>query len=91
MEVVLGRPSLPPLEPGLAGPAESPPRPWNDAALAAGGSIDPFEEPVPLGKAQQQRLDALLDRGVNPAIVERLGDYLSQAPQEAALRLGQAL
>jgi len=62
-----------------------------DAALAAGGTIDPFEESAPPSRAQQRRLDALLGKissqGVNPAVVERLGDYLAQAPPQEAARI----
>jgi class 3 adenylate cyclase len=66
-----------------------------DAALtspqAAGGLFDPFEEPAVLSGRRQQRLDALLDRigerGINPGVLERLGDYLSQAPSQETARI----
>src|SRR5262249_21886456 len=50
---------------------------------------DPFEEPGRWPAPRRQRLDRLLDRlagrGVEPAVVERLGEYLAGAsPQEVA-------
>jgi len=65
-----------------------------DSALAAGGRgelLDPFEEPPPLTAAQQQQLDALLEQlgrhGIPPAVTERLGDWLAQAPPQEAARI----
>jgi len=66
-----------------------------DAALtgpqAASGLIDPFEEPAPLSGRRRQQLDVLLHRlgvrGINPGVVERLGDYLAQAPPQEAGRI----
>jgi serine/threonine protein kinase/class 3 adenylate cyclase len=64
-----------------------------DAALTGQlgdeGLADPFEEPVALSRARRQRLDRLLERldacGVDPAVVERFGDFLALAsPQEVA-------
>jgi serine/threonine protein kinase/class 3 adenylate cyclase len=66
-----------------------------DAALTGklGGSAlaDPFEEPASLSGARRRRLDALMDRlvarGVDPAVVERLGDYLAVAPAAEVARI----
>jgi serine/threonine protein kinase/class 3 adenylate cyclase len=59
--------------------------------LAASGLVDPFEEPAQLSGRSRQRLDVLLHklgvRGINPGVVERLGDYLAQAPPQEAGRI----
>jgi serine/threonine protein kinase/class 3 adenylate cyclase len=57
--------------------------------LGSEGLADAFEEPVVLSGARRQRLDRLMDRldacGVEPAVVERFGDFLALAsPQEVA-------
>jgi eukaryotic-like serine/threonine-protein kinase len=58
---------------------------------AASGLADPFEETTTLSRRGQQRLDVLLHRlglrGINPGVVERLGDYLAQAPPQEAARI----
>jgi serine/threonine protein kinase/class 3 adenylate cyclase len=57
-----------------------------DRALA-----DPFEEPAVLSRAQRRRLDHLLDRlteqGIDPGVLERLGDFLAQAPAQEVSRI----
>jgi class 3 adenylate cyclase len=53
--------------------------------------VDPFEEPAPLAKGPRCRLERLLDRlsacRVDPAVVERLGDFLAQAPAQEVARI----
>ena len=51
--------------------------------------VDPFEPPEPLPAGRRKRLERWLDslgsRGIAPAVVERIGDYLELAtPQEVA-------
>ncbi len=66
-----------------------------DAALAGRlgrpGLVDPFEEPVALSarrrRALERRLDQLGERGLDPEVVERLGDFLRQAPPQEAARI----
>jgi serine/threonine protein kinase/class 3 adenylate cyclase len=67
-----------------------------DAALSGklgGGAdsalVDPFEEPTSLKAAQSQRLEELLDKlsthGIDPTVLERLGDFIRVgSPQEVA-------
>jgi serine/threonine protein kinase/class 3 adenylate cyclase len=64
-----------------------------DAALSgrlgSAALTDPFEEPARLSRQQRRRLDQLLDRlaacGVDPSVIEQLGDFLALAsPQQAA-------
>jgi serine/threonine protein kinase/class 3 adenylate cyclase len=63
-----------------------------DAAVTGrlgSGLVDPFEETPSLPRGQRRRLDQLLDRlttcGLNPLVVDRLGDFLAHAsPQEVA-------
>src|SRR5207302_2142499 len=53
--------------------------------------VDPFEEPPRLSGARRRRLEGILDelstRGVDPAVVERLGDFLAQAPAQEVARI----
>ncbi len=53
--------------------------------------VDPFEEPPRLSGARRRRLEQILDelseRGVDPAVVERLGDFLAQAPAQEVARI----
>ena len=46
--------------------------------------VDPFEEPAILTAARRKRLDKLLDklseRGLDPGVLERLGEFLAEAP-----------
>jgi class 3 adenylate cyclase len=66
-----------------------------DAALTGKlghpASGDPFEEPAVLSAARRRRLERLLDalggRGVDPAVVERLGDFLAHAPAQEVARI----
>jgi serine/threonine protein kinase/class 3 adenylate cyclase len=59
-----------------------------DASLAGrltGGSLaDPFERPDDLPEPQRRRLDEqlgrLVERGVDPAVAERLGEFVASAP-----------
>jgi serine/threonine protein kinase len=59
--------------------------------LARIGWTDAFEEPPALTGRQRRRLDDLLDRlrvlGVNPAVVERFGDFVASAPPQAVARI----
>jgi serine/threonine protein kinase/class 3 adenylate cyclase len=66
-----------------------------DAAVSGrlGGAtwVDPFEEPAALPKSRLRLLDNLLDalcrRGVDPIVVERLGDFLAHAPAPEVARI----
>jgi serine/threonine protein kinase/class 3 adenylate cyclase len=53
--------------------------------------VDPFEAPTALGSAQRSRLDALLgklvQRGVDAAVAERLGDFLANASAQDVARI----
>jgi class 3 adenylate cyclase len=53
--------------------------------------IDPFEPPPALSKQQQQRLDTwlgtLAERGIDPEVIERLGDFLALAPPQEVARI----
>jgi eukaryotic-like serine/threonine-protein kinase len=53
--------------------------------------IDPFEEAPPLSGARRRRLDQLLDvlvdRGVDPGVAERLGDFLARGPSQEVSRI----
>jgi serine/threonine protein kinase/class 3 adenylate cyclase len=59
--------------------------------LGSEGLADPFEEPPPLSPARRSRLDALLDRlgkcGIEPAVLERLGEFLELAPPQEVARI----
>jgi serine/threonine protein kinase/class 3 adenylate cyclase len=51
--------------------------------------VDPFEDTAPLSGPRRHRLEQLLDRlierGIDPTVVERLGEHLARgAPQEVA-------
>jgi serine/threonine protein kinase/class 3 adenylate cyclase len=66
-----------------------------DAALSGklgpNALVDPFEEPPALSGARRRRLDQLLDRlgtrGLEPVVVERLGDFLALAPAQEVARI----
>jgi class 3 adenylate cyclase len=53
--------------------------------------VDPFEEPARLAGPRRRRLELLLDRltarGVEPALAERLGDFLGHAPAHEVARI----
>jgi len=55
------------------------------------GLADPFEEPTSLAGPRRRRLDLLLQklngRGVDPAVVERFGDFLAMAPAQEVARI----
>jgi serine/threonine protein kinase/class 3 adenylate cyclase len=59
--------------------------------LGRGGAADPFEEPTDLPRARRkhldERLDALVARGVEPAVVEDLGEFLARAPVQEVSRI----
>jgi serine/threonine protein kinase/class 3 adenylate cyclase len=59
--------------------------------LGAEGLADPFEEPPPLSPVRRRRLDELLDRlgqrGIEPAVLERFGEFLALAPPQEAARI----
>jgi serine/threonine protein kinase/class 3 adenylate cyclase len=66
-----------------------------DAALTGRlgqlASVDPFEGPAVLSAARRRRLDVLLDTlaglGIDPAVVERLDDFLAHAPAQEVARI----
>jgi class 3 adenylate cyclase len=55
------------------------------------GLADPFEEPAPLAPARRQRLEGLLARldehRIDPAVVERVGEFLARAPAQEVARM----
>src|SRR5204863_5152790 len=55
------------------------------------GLAGPFEEPAALSGSARKRLDHLLERldacGVDPGVVERLGDFLALAPAQEVARI----
>jgi serine/threonine protein kinase/class 3 adenylate cyclase len=59
--------------------------------LGRGASVDPFEEPSGLSAAQRRRLDQLLDKlaaqNIDPTVIEQLGDFIAQAPDQAVARI----
>ena len=59
--------------------------------LGSGAGVDFFEESAPISKARRQRLEAHLDnlsrRGLDPAVLERLGDYLLHASDQEITRI----
>src|SRR5262249_61458223 len=76
--------TVPPrLDRALAGRAPAP-----SGALA---SLAPFEGPATLSKARRRRLEELLDRlvdlGLDPTAVERLGDFVATAPPQEVARI----
>ena len=54
-------------------------------------SIDPYEAPEPLSGERRRRLerwlDALGSRGFDPAVIERVGDFLELAPAQEVARI----
>jgi serine/threonine protein kinase/class 3 adenylate cyclase len=59
--------------------------------LGGHGLADPFTEPARLSGKQRRRLEQLLGRlnacGIDPGVVERLGDYLAVAPPQEVARI----
>ena len=53
--------------------------------------IDPFEPPPVLARERRQRLDRWLatlgQHGIDPMVVERMGDFLAQAPAQEVARI----
>jgi serine/threonine protein kinase/class 3 adenylate cyclase len=53
--------------------------------------VDPFEPPAPLSAGRRRRLEELLDglgkHGLDPALVERLGTFLAEAPAQEVARI----
>ena len=53
--------------------------------------IDPFEPPPVLARERRQRLDRWLStlgqHGIDPTVVERVGDFLAQAPSREVARI----
>jgi serine/threonine protein kinase/class 3 adenylate cyclase len=66
-----------------------------DAAVSGNlgrvGSVDPFEEPSTLSPSKRARLDEHLDRlvvhGVDPSVVEDLGEFLARGPAQEVARI----
>ena len=60
-------------------------------ASGAHALTDPFESSAPLGPTKRRRLDQLLDRlterGVDPAVVELLGEHLASGPPQEVARI----
>jgi serine/threonine protein kinase/class 3 adenylate cyclase len=59
--------------------------------LGTQADVDPFEESAPLSGGKRRRLEHLLDRlseyRVDPAVVERLGEFLAHAPAQEVARI----
>jgi serine/threonine protein kinase/class 3 adenylate cyclase len=59
--------------------------------LGSRALADPFEDPPALPAEQKRRLDLLLERlctlGAEPAVVERLGEFLAHAPAQEVARI----
>jgi serine/threonine protein kinase/class 3 adenylate cyclase len=53
--------------------------------------IDPFEPPAPLPAERRKRLDRLLDRlvhhGIEPDVVQTMGEYVAEAPAQEIARI----
>lgn len=64
-----------------------------DAALRGklGSAADPFEEPPALTLPRKQKLDRLLDtlshKQLDPAVLERLGEFVARAPAQEVARI----
>jgi serine/threonine protein kinase/class 3 adenylate cyclase len=64
-----------------------------DAAVTGklGGAADPFDESAALPAARRRRLDRLADgliqRQVDPAVVERLTEFIAEAPDQDVARI----
>src|SRR5439155_7664071 len=61
------------------------------ASVSPAAYLDPFEEPFALPKVRRRRLEALLEeleqQGLEPTVVERLGDFLATAPPQEVARI----
>jgi len=61
------------------------------ASVSPAAYFDPFEEPFALPKVRRRRLEALLEeleqQGLEPTVVERLGDFLATAPPQEVARI----
>ncbi|MCI0464843.1 MAG: protein kinase [Gemmataceae bacterium] len=59
--------------------------------LGSRALVDPFEDPAGLSGARRRRLERLLDklveRGMDPGVVERLGDFVAEAPAQEVARI----
>ncbi len=59
--------------------------------LGHDAAVDPFEPPAELAGRRRRRLDDLLDglgaHGIDPIVVERLGDFLARAPAQEVARI----
>jgi len=59
--------------------------------LGRDATADPFEAPSPLARDRRARLDRWLDalgrRGVDPTLIERLGEFLAGAPAQEVARI----
>jgi serine/threonine protein kinase/class 3 adenylate cyclase len=59
--------------------------------LGSRASADPFEPPAELPAARRRKLDGLLEklteRGIDPTVVEQLGDFVAQAPDQEVARM----
>jgi serine/threonine protein kinase/class 3 adenylate cyclase len=59
--------------------------------FGTGSVADPFERSVPPSRAQRRRVDGLLAaltrHGVEPAVAERVGDFLLHAPPQDVARI----
>jgi serine/threonine protein kinase/class 3 adenylate cyclase len=59
--------------------------------LGRGAAADPFEPPATLAASRRRRLDRLLGQlaahQVDPTVLEQLGDFLAQAPDQEVARI----
>ncbi len=59
--------------------------------LGSRALADPFEDPASLSGARRRRLERLLDklteRGIDPGVVEQIGDFLAEAPAQEVARI----
>ncbi len=59
--------------------------------LGADATVDPFEAPEPLSGDRRKKLDRWLDdlgqKGMDPTVIERLGDYIASAPSQELARI----
>ncbi|MBY0527561.1 MAG: protein kinase [Gemmataceae bacterium] len=59
--------------------------------LGSGAAVDAFEEPNELAAPRRAKLELVLDRlsrhGIDAAVLERLGDFMAQAPDQEVARM----